>query len=170
MPSFESMFIRSRGQPIEHNGKQLVLADFFPLQHCRTLRLAIESSNGDSRQGVGMRFLHRDKTGKWKKGATASKPGEFIIGGESYSGKQGVRLWREQLSEPVVIGIMGTPEWLEVHNLWESVCYTGVKYVDYGHYGAAMIVDHTPCGRRYRCNDWEPDDDFDDIIFSIERL
>ena len=38
-----------------------------------------------------------------------------------------------------------------------------------GYFGAAMIVEEIENGRRYRCNDWEPDEDFDDIIFTVQK-
>jgi hypothetical protein len=33
-----------------------------------------------------------------------------------------------------------------------------------------MIVQEIAEGRRYRCNDGYPDDDFDGLIFRIERI
>jgi hypothetical protein len=33
-----------------------------------------------------------------------------------------------------------------------------------------MIVEALPNGRRYRCNDGFADDDFDDLIFRLERV
>ncbi len=55
---------------------------------------------------------------------------------------------------------------LRVKNVWD----TGNGIVHSGHYGAAMIVEEIPNGRLYRCNDGKPDDDFDEIGFSIERV
>jgi len=33
-----------------------------------------------------------------------------------------------------------------------------------------MYSEDIPNGKRYFCNDGVPDDDFDDIIFTVERL
>jgi hypothetical protein len=34
-----------------------------------------------------------------------------------------------------------------------------------------MIIEQLPNdGRRYHCNDGEPDEDFDDLVFRIERV
>jgi len=33
-----------------------------------------------------------------------------------------------------------------------------------------MIVEKIEGGRRYRCNDGFPDEDFDDIIFTVRKL
>ena len=35
--------------------------------------------------------------------------------------------------------------------------------------GAARIVEEIENGRRYSCNDRAPDDDFDDIVFTITK-
>jgi hypothetical protein len=33
-----------------------------------------------------------------------------------------------------------------------------------------MLLEDLPNGRRYHCNDGKADEDFDDIVFRIERL
>jgi hypothetical protein len=53
-----------------------------------------------------------------------------------------------------------------VYNAWDAGKGTTEAWV--GH--AAMIVEELPNGRRYRCNDSQRDDDFDDLIFRIERV
>jgi hypothetical protein len=52
---------------------------------------------------------------------------------------------------------------LEVYNLWDK----GDGVTEAWHNGAAMIVEEIPGGRRYRCNDGYPDDDFDDLVFEL---
>ena len=42
--------------------------------------------------------------------------------------------------------------------------------MQYEHNGAAMYFEEIPNGKRYFCNDGYPDDDFDDLIFSIEII
>ena len=37
------------------------------------------------------------------------------------------------------------------------------------HAGSAMIVEDLSDGRRYYCNDFELDDDFDDLIFTVRK-
>ena len=37
----------------------------------------------------------------------------------------------------------------------------------YCYYGAAMFTENIDHGKRYYCNDGNPDEDFDDIIFTI---
>ena len=44
------------------------------------------------------------------------------------------------------------------------------KSLESGHNGAAMIVEEIENGRRYRCNDGAPDEDFDDIVFTVQKI
>lgn len=53
-----------------------------------------------------------------------------------------------------------------IRNGWD----TGDGVVRSGGGGAAMIVDEMSVRHRYRCNGGYPDDDFDDLVFRIERL
>lgn len=55
---------------------------------------------------------------------------------------------------------------LHVKNIWDS----GNGNADSCHNGAAMIVEISGSIRLYRCNDGHPDDDFDDLVFSLELL
>lgn len=36
------------------------------------------------------------------------------------------------------------------------------------HNGVALLVEEIPTGRRYHCNDGDPDDDLDDLVFRVE--
>jgi hypothetical protein len=40
---------------------------------------------------------------------------------------------------------------------------------EWWHAGSCMIAADIPGGRRYFCNDFEVDDDFDDLVFSVLR-
>ena len=62
---------------------------------------------------------------------------------------------------------------LLMNNVWEKPpepWAEGITYIGKRMSGAAMMVEELPNGRRYRCNDGRPDDDFDDIVFRIERV
>jgi hypothetical protein len=43
------------------------------------------------------------------------------------------------------------------------------EYAIRGHNGACMVVEEIEGGRHYRCNDNVPDDDFDDIVFTVRK-
>ena len=50
-----------------------------------------------------------------------------------------------------------------VKNVWD----TGDGTIQIWHNGAAMIVERAGNARRYRCNDGNPNADFDDLIFRV---
>ncbi len=90
--------------------------------------------------------------------------GLLEIGGQKI--EKGAVLWQDTAPQEVEIRIVGDATKLEVNNAWD----VGDGTIQSWHNGAAMIVEDLPRGRRYRCNDGHPDEDFDDLIFRIERL
>lgn len=146
MPAFEHQFVQSNGGPISYNGATLVLLDRFAIRPGGTLRLTFESSAGPWRQGV---LLRTD--------------GSFTINDQVL--KKSVLLWRDTAPEEVLFRVNSKKGSLEVNNVWDM----GDGAVHYWHNGAAMIVDEIPTGRRYRCNDGHPDDNFTDLIFRLEH-
>ena len=44
------------------------------------------------------------------------------------------------------------------------------RYTDSGYNGACMYYEEILNGRRYFCNDRVPDEDFDAIIFTVQRV
>ncbi len=54
MPSFGTLFIESKGQPILYRGNTLVLADKFPVSNGDVLVAFIEKTNSDYRQGLAI--------------------------------------------------------------------------------------------------------------------
>jgi hypothetical protein len=147
MPSFEKMFMESKGKPIVYNGRTLVMGDDFPTQGASHFRLTFESCNGEWRQGVAL-----DIEGKFKVN------GQII--------RRGIVLWHDTAPQTVELEVMGKVSTIEVKNVWD----VGDGVIHSWHNGAAMIVEPLPDGRRYLCNDGFADDDFDDIVFRLERV
>jgi hypothetical protein len=148
MPSFEDMFMKSRGKPIEYKGRTIIMVDHFPVQSAQRLQLTLEQCNGEWRQGVSLRI--RDG-------------GEMVVNDQRM--KQCI-LWYDSAPHVIEIAIAGDVPALEIKNIWD----TGDGVVHSWHHGAAMIVQSLPNGRRYFCNDGLPDENFDDIVFLFERL
>lgn len=125
---------------------------------------------GKWRQGVALRLYHKDKHGKWRKGANPRHEGQFVLDDQLFSGKvsgkTGISFWQSKDWDTVEFEIVGDATTIEVHNVWD--CGNGVVHAWIN--GAAMIVEEIPNGRRYRCNDGFADDDFDDIVFRLERV
>jgi len=121
---------------------------------------------GKWRQGISIRLAYPVPGGRWKRGAGKGKPGQIVVGGKVADGRQGVAFWQSRDWDTVEFDVSGDPSVIEVYNLWDG----GNGVVESWGNGAAMIVEEFPNGRRYRCNDGEADDDFNDIVFRLERV
>jgi hypothetical protein len=150
MPAFDEEFASAQGKPVYYRGIPLVRLDRFPTEGARTVRVTFEANNGSWRQGVRLKCA-----------------GVFSVNGLKIAGNAGFVLWRDTAPESVQINIQLAKgqSTVIVYNVWD----VGDKTIHSWHNGAAMIAEDIPNGRRYRCNDGEPDDDFDDLIFRIER-
>lgn len=147
MPSFQEMFEKSAGKPIEYQGKTLVMFDDFPTEGAKNLRLVFEERKGEWRQGVALRF-----------------EGKFKVNGQIISG--GIVLWQDSAPQTVELEVVGKAEVIEVKNVWD----VGDGVIHSWHNGAAMIIEPLLDGRRYLCNDGLADDDFNDIVFRLKRV
>lgn len=147
MPSFQSMFVKTKGQPIEYQGNTLVMMDNFPTEGATRLRLVFEACNGEWRQGASMRIRGK---------------GTIRINNQDVTHSV---CWQDTAPPTVEFEVTDSVSEIEVKNVWD----TGNGVMESWHNGAAMIVDPIPNGRRYRCNDGFADDDFDDIVFRLER-
>ncbi len=167
MPSFNELFFESKGESITYNNIRLIRIDKFPVSDGDILVASIESSKSECRQGLAI-----DITGHC----------EFE--GKEYKQGKGVMMlfWEDTAPKRIELKIFTKKDFVWVQNIWENTNSYLVatpdgqplqkesKSVDYGHNGAAMIVEEIENGRRYRCNDGYPDEDFDDIIFTVQRL
>ncbi len=167
MPSFDKLFMETKELHINYNSNVLYRADKFPVSNVDILIVSIESSNSDCRQGLCI-----DITGHCE------------IDGEICKKGKGIRMlfWDDTAPKRIELKIFTKKDFVWVENIWENTNSYLVstpdgqplqkesKAVDYGPNGAAMIVEEIENGRRYRCNDGYPDEDFDDIIFTVQRL
>lgn len=167
MSNFSELFFESKGQPINYNGKTLILSDKFPVKNGDTLVISIEKTNSDFRQGLCV-----DITGYCE------------CDGEIFKQGKGIRMlfWEDTAPKQIKLRVFTDKDFVRVENIWErinSYLVNGAngeviektsKSITSRINGAAMIVEEIENGRRYRCNDGVPDDDFDDIIFTVQRL
>lgn len=166
MPDFEELFIHSKGQPIEYNGHRIVRADKFPVKNGDILIACIEKANSDCRQGLCI-----DITGHCEMDGEVCKKGK------------GVRMlfWSDTAPKQIKLKVFTKKDFVWVENIWESINSYIVTdsdgnpvtkqsaSVESRRYGAAMIVEEIENGRRYKCNDWHPDENFEDIVFTVQR-
>jgi len=149
MPSFEAMFMKSKGKSITYQGRTLVMSDAFPMEEMSKLRLTFESCKAQWRQGVALKC-----------------DGYFIYKSDTLNGRHGLVFWQDTSPASIDCEIGPTVSTVRVYNVWD----VGDGVIEARHNGAAMIVEDFPNGRRYLCNDGFADDDFDDIVFRLERV
>ena len=160
MPSFSAMFEKSMGQPIKYKNLELKLADKFPVKSGDKLLLSIESTDSETFQGISIEIAgHCEMNGE------ILKKGKRII--MVFLEKSNFKNYNPKHIELTVYTKTG---FVWVQNIWETEERMGNRYFASGHTGAAMIVEEIKNGRRYRCNDWHPDENFDDIIFTVKNL
>ncbi len=153
-----------------YKGNILVLADKFPVSNGDKLKISIEKTNSEYIQGLSV-----DITGSCEMLGTVLKKSKRIK----------LRLWEDADGydpKNIEITVFTKTGFVWVQNVWEWTApylvasSTGEpitkesKIRDSGHNGAAMIVEEIENGRRYRCNDGHPDENFDDIVFTIQKL
>jgi len=164
MMDFGKLFLESKGKPISYNGNTLVMADKFPVEDGDKLRICIESSSS-----------------KYPQGITVDITGSCEVQGKVFKKGKGIRMlfWADaELIDPknIELTVFTTTGYVVIYNIWEQInqyIAGGLKEsksVEYWHGGAAMIVEEIENGRRYRCNDGTSDDDFDDIVFTVQKL
>ncbi|MFV9653751.1 hypothetical protein ACNFCK_02430 [Pseudomonas sp. NY15366] len=148
MPDFSALFIPAKGGPIEYKGRTLVMMDRYPVQRGEKLRVSLLSSDSP-----------------WKQGIKLNAKGSIHVAGQTL--KNGVLLWEDTMPKEVVLQVEAKDGLLQVSNAWDTG--DGVTHSWYN--GAAMYVEFEENGRRiYHCNDGQPDEDFDDLVFSIEPI
>ena len=136
-------------------GKTLVLADKFPVSNGDKIIISIDKTNSETKQGLSV-----DITGECE-----------YLGQRFHKGK-GVKMlfWEDTAPRRMELTITTKADFIWIQNIWESKTHQEIPYTDFGRYGAAMIVEEIEGGRRYCCNDWHPDENFDDIVFTVRKV
>jgi hypothetical protein len=148
----------------------LYLADKFPVENGDTLICVIERTNSDTRQGFSV-----DVTGYCEMNGQVFKQGKGIM----------LLLWEDTSPKEFRLKVFTKKGFVWIQNICEvdySYLITNEfgapvevhkKRTDYGHNGAAMIVEKIENGRRYKCSDTssaEKADPFGDIVFTVQRM
>ena len=192
---FENEFRKARSPRIVYEGREIWSDHQFPIADGQQVRLIVQSFDTDwgnlgkerALQGVGLTIDKKIEFGGmscslltvWPYPPPVSRlrlPAEELHRVEfgSVHAEAGIRsrlcLWLDEPSRPV--DLIGRTRDGHVHiwNAWQFEKATAAKGIHSGHYGAGMLVEGIENGFRYRCNDGYPDQDFDDIVFRIERL
>lgn len=150
MPVFENFFKESKGAAVSYQGKLLHISDRIPVHSGEHFRCSIEKTNSEWRQGFTAKLTHG------------------IIQSENEESNC-FHFWASEALQEFEFRIKLTskkPAHLILYNFWEGSDGT----VHVGHNGAAMVIEEIPHGRRYYCNDGHPDDNFDDIVFTVQKI
>ncbi len=147
MPSFDKLFSESKERPVLYNGLRIWRVDVLGVNRRQGLKVVFDCANSNWRQGIRLDIDDR-----------------FEINGQTI--RKAIVLWQDTAPKECRFVAHSKKGEVLVRNVWD----TGDGVVDSWHNGAAMIVEEFPNGKRYKCNDGLADDDFDDLIFSIELI
>jgi hypothetical protein len=167
MPDFSELFEKANWQPINFKDNVVIQLDKFPVRNEEVLIATIEKTNSD-----------------WRQGFCIDIAGSCEIDGQIFKQGKGVRMlfWEDTAPKQIKLKIFTKKEFVWIENIWEQINYYSLgassgksitkesKSVESRHHGAAMIVEEIKNGRRYRCNDGHPDENFDDIVFTVQRI
>ncbi len=146
---FDTARTKESPEIVTYNGQTLVRADRFPVQDGEKLKIIFEHVGEDWAYG-------------WRQGICLDSDLPSKI--EGFESTQFV-LWSDT-APPEVIYTARTKEGaIWAYNAWDTGDGTTEAWIG----NSAMIIEELSNGRRYRCNDAYPDDDFDDLVFRVER-
>lgn len=143
---FEKLFIEANGQPITYQGKELKMAD----------RISLPSNK------IALKVSFISTNSKWKQGIIFQTKGEFEINGQKLPTK--IVLWEDTSPKELQMLVKSKDKVLIIYNVWKTEDGT----THYWHNGGAMYIEESNGVRTYNCNDGYPDDDLNDLIFTIQ--
>ncbi|WP_156305413.1 hypothetical protein [Sphingobacterium endophyticum] len=145
---FEKLFIETKRQPITYQGKELKMIERVDLPSNKvTLKVS---------------FLSTDS--KWKQRIVFQTKGEFEVNGQKLPTK--IVLWEDTAPKELQLLVKSKNKVLVTYNVWQTEDGT----THYWHNGGAMYLEEKDGVRTYNCNDGYPDDDLNDLVFTVEYL
>ena len=153
--NFGARFLESKGQPISHAGRTIQMIDRFPATYGEEIEVTIESTASRNVQGVAF-SEGVEVFGERKKRAVVFE--HFSVPPDE----------RDQVRSRLPFSFVVTCRNRKGFVSFYNMALDGERQ-SWWHAGSAMIVEETGGGRRYRCNDFEFDADFDDLIFTVRK-
>jgi len=153
--NFGQLFLQSRGVPLQHEGRTLIMRDRLRAELGDRFTVTIEATRSPYPQGVGV------SEGLEVFGARVRRAVVW-----EYFSLPPERRAAERSHLPFAFAVVCRNKrgWLSFYNMTEV---QGRQ--TWWHGGSCMIAEDIPGGRRYRCNDFELDADFDDLVFSVVK-
>ena len=156
MPLFSELFIKSGSQTIVYNDK--VIHRAISLKAPKKIRAVLKFVKKKSPYPQGVSFNMFTMEGSLTCNRTTITKGGFSI-------------WQNHAPRRVIIDADIKYGELCIFNFSETTDYRGVKCEVSLDMGSCFYYEEIGKNKyRCYCNDWEPDDDFDDLIFDIEFI
>lgn len=156
MPLFEELFNKADSQIIEYNNR--VIHRAFSIDAPKRVRIIVSfvKRNSEYLQGVSINMF--------------TMKGTMTCNGITIK-KGGFAIWEDHSPIDNIIDAEIKGGTLCIFNFSEKTDYRGVKYEVSLQMGSCFYYNQLGKNKyRCYCNDWEPDDDFDDLIFDIEFI
>ncbi len=154
MPLFSELFEQSQGETIEYNNKTIQRA--LTITGPKKIKFVITFIKRNSKYKQGIAFSMFTMKGK------LSCNGQTIMRG-------GFDIWEHSSPKQFIVDAEIEKGVLCIFNICENIDHRGVINVVNLTMGMAFYYEEISSNKyRCYCNDWEPDDDFDDLVFDIE--
>jgi hypothetical protein len=155
MPEFGEMFLAAKGAPLTYGDKTLIMGDKLPARLGEHFLVTIESTDSEYPQGVGVSEGIEVFGEKVKRAVVWEY---FSLPPEERQSR------RSRLPFSFEVICRNKKGFIWFYNMTE---YKGRQ--EWWTRGHAIHAVEIEGGKRYFCNDFTPDDDFDDLIFTVVR-
>jgi hypothetical protein len=154
MTLFSELFEQSQGKPIIYKNKTIYRA--FTLSGPKKIKIIVTFIGKNSKFNQGISFNMFTMEGK------------LICNGHTIN-KGGFEIWEHSSPKNFELNVEIYKGELNIFNICEDIDHRGSVYEVNLTMGMAFYYEEISNNKyRFYCNDWEPDDDFDDLIFDIE--
>ncbi len=154
MTLFSELFEQTQERSIIYNNKTIYRAFSISGPKKMKLKITFVDKNSKYRQGISFNMF--------------TMKGKLSCNGKTIN-KGGFDIWEDSSPKNFEIDVEIQKGELGIFNISETVDYRGISYEVSLDMGMAFYYEEIDTNKyRYYCNDWEPDDDLDDLIFDIE--
>lgn len=121
----------------------------------------------ESRDGEVFKLVFESTNSDWQQSVTLVTDNVVRLGNKSF--KKGVTVHYDSSHPELLFEVRTREGMLWLWNSWHYRDTQGSLHTSSQMNYAGMIVEKLSTGFRYRCNEGRDDDDYDDLIFRIER-
>lgn len=160
MKYFSLQFSEANSSVIEYNGRRVYRGDKFSILGHHKIKFTFISTNSPHTQAIVL--------------ATGNMEGDIYYNQKQHLNSKSpfstLDIFEKDYGKEVILDVNLFGGKIGIYN--GAVRKIGEKeFVSYCWWGSAMIIEEiSPTKKRYYCNDYENDDDFDDLIFEMEIL